>query len=70
MGWMGSFSALILWMRSMLLFVMKNQNGGNVAHALPCMKLTENGISSCRMLWTFPSQDRNIMSNKHLAELK
>ena len=54
----------------MLLFVMKNQNGGNVAYALPCMKLTENGISSYRMPWTFPSQERNIMSNKHLAELK
>ena len=48
----------------------EKQNGGKIAHALPCMKLTENDISSCRMLWTSLSRNRNIMSNKHLTELK
>ena len=48
----------------------EKQNGGKIAHALPCMKLTEYDISSCRMLSTSASRDRNIMSNKHLTELK
>lgn len=48
----------------------EKQNGGKIAHALPRMKLTDFDISSCRMLSTSPSRDRNIMSNKHLTELK
>lgn len=48
----------------------KKQYGGEIAHALPRMKLTENVISSCRILLTSRSRDRNIMSNKHFTELK